>query len=160
LYPDTHYTMEIRAHNPLGYSRVSSITVKTARGSGDYPQWPDYREADIPIWIVVCAIVAILLVGFILVDLACFKINRQGITYLVCQRAKRTKKLDSGAKRSDRGSGPPGVNVRTINGSCHEKELLIDGQKPPQIDTVVVTNGKNGATKREMVGSESKEEIV
>ena len=47
-------------------------------GSGDYPQWPDYREADIPIWIVVCAIVAILLVGFILVDLACFKINRQG----------------------------------------------------------------------------------
>ena len=44
--------------------------------------------------------------------------------------------------------------------SCHEKELLIDGQKPPQIDTVVVTNGKNGATKREMVGSESKEEIV
>ena len=83
-----------------------------------------------------------------------------GITYLVCQRAKRTKKLDSGAKRryvklyfitfkvdaillkrnvaytiievvfntqylrypkkhfyfSDRGSGPPGVNVRTING--------------------------------------------
>ena len=44
--------------------------------------------------------------------------------------------------------------------SCHEKELLIDGQKPPQIDTVVVTNGKNGTTKREMVGSESKEEIV
>ena len=33
LYPDTHYTMEIRAHNPLGYSRVSSITVKTARGT-------------------------------------------------------------------------------------------------------------------------------
>ena len=32
LYADTHYTMEIRAHNPRGYSRVSSITVKTARG--------------------------------------------------------------------------------------------------------------------------------
>ena len=32
LYPNTHYRMEIRAHNPLGYSKVSSITVKTARG--------------------------------------------------------------------------------------------------------------------------------
>ena len=51
-------------------------------------------------------------------------------------------------------------NTFFIFRSCHEKELLIDGQKPPQIDTVVVTNGKNGTTKREMVGCESKEEIV
>ena len=47
-------------------------------GSGDYPQWPAVTTTDIPIWIVIGAIVAILLVGFILVDLACFKINRQG----------------------------------------------------------------------------------
>ena len=32
LYPNTHYMIEIRAHNHLGYSRVSSIVVKTARG--------------------------------------------------------------------------------------------------------------------------------
>jgi hypothetical protein len=43
--------------------------------------------------------------------------------------------------------------------SSHEKELLIDGQKPPEVDTVV-TSSKNGATKREVVGSASKEEIV
>ena len=50
-------------------------------GSGEYPQWPgEYDKTSIPIWIVIGAIVAILLVGFILVDLACFKINRQGKT--------------------------------------------------------------------------------
>ena len=32
LYPNTHYMIEIRAHNYLGFSRVSSIVVKTARG--------------------------------------------------------------------------------------------------------------------------------
>ena len=32
LYPDTHYTIEIRAQNALGYSQASSITIKTARG--------------------------------------------------------------------------------------------------------------------------------
>ena len=32
LYPDTHYTIEIRAQNPLGFSQASSITIKTARG--------------------------------------------------------------------------------------------------------------------------------
>jgi len=51
---------------------------------------------------------------------------------------------------------------RTINGSSHEKELLIDGQKQPQIDTMITSNnGKNGvSTKREVVGSVSKEDIV
>ena len=52
-------------------------------GSGEYPQWPgEYDKTSIPIWIVIGAIVAILLVGFILVDLACFKINRQGNIFL------------------------------------------------------------------------------
>ena len=46
--------------------------------------------------------------------------------------------------------------------SSHEKELLIDGQKQPQIDTMITSNnGKNGVnTKREVVGSISKEDIV
>ena len=39
--------------------------------------------------VIIGAIVAILLLGFILVDLACFKINRTGITYMVCRRAKK-----------------------------------------------------------------------
>ena len=46
--------------------------------------------------------------------------------------------------------------------SSHEKELLIDGQKQPQIDTMITSNnGKNGvSTKREVVCSVSKEDIV
>merc|ERR1712088_748209 len=131
---NTHHLIEIRAHNQEGYSTSSALVIKTARGTGEYSTLPPFQETSIPLGAIIGAIVAILLVGFILVDLACFKINRQGITYLVCQRTKRTKKLQSGQTRSDRGNGPPGVNIRTINGSSHEKELLIDGQKQPQID--------------------------
>jgi len=49
-----------------------------------------------------------------------------------------------------------------LHKSSHEKELLIDGQKQPQIDTMITSNnGKNGvSTKREVVGSVSKEDIV
>ena len=32
LYPDTFYTIEVRAQNALGFSQASSITIKTARG--------------------------------------------------------------------------------------------------------------------------------
>ena len=32
LYPDTYHMIEIRAHNNLGYSGVSSIVIKTAKG--------------------------------------------------------------------------------------------------------------------------------
>ena len=47
-------------------------------GSGDYPDWPPITASSIPIGIVIGAIIAILLIGFMLVDLACFKINNQG----------------------------------------------------------------------------------
>lgn len=32
LYPDTFHMVEIRAHNNLGFSGVSSIVIKTAKG--------------------------------------------------------------------------------------------------------------------------------
>jgi len=33
LYPNTHYLIEIRAHNHLGYSASSRLVIKTARGT-------------------------------------------------------------------------------------------------------------------------------
>ncbi len=32
LYPDTYHMIEIRAHNALGYSAVSAIVIRTAKG--------------------------------------------------------------------------------------------------------------------------------
>ena len=35
LYPDTHHMIEIRAHNDRGFSPVSSIVIKTAKGKSN-----------------------------------------------------------------------------------------------------------------------------
>ena len=70
------------------FDEISHCTL----GSGDYATMPPFTESSIPIGLIIGVIVAILLLGFILVDLACFKINRQGITYMVCQRTRRRKK--------------------------------------------------------------------
>ena len=69
-------------------------------GSGDYSTLPPFQEAAIPVGAIIGAIVAILLLGFILVDLTCFKINQTGITYMVCRRArKKHSRINKNNKR-------------------------------------------------------------
>ena len=68
-------------------------------GSGDFSTLPPFQETSVPLGAIIGAIVAILLLGFILVDLTCFKINQTGITYMVCRRARKKAARANKSKR-------------------------------------------------------------
>lgn len=145
LYPNTYHLIEIRAHNNLGYSPSSRLVIRTARGSGNYSTLPPFHESSIPLGVIIGVIVAILLLGFVLVDLTCFKINSTGITYMVCQRAKRSSKLENAQKDSEK-HGPPILKQQGLNGNHHERDPLIDGRPAGKETVVVATNGNGKAT--------------
>jgi len=147
LYPNTYHLIEIRAHNNFGFSPSSRLVIKTARGSGDYSTLPPFQEAAIPVGAIIGAIVAILLLGFILVDLTCFKINQTGITYMVCRRArKKHSRINKNNKRQSERKGPPPIlKEQTLNGQNNhhqEKDPLIEEGIPK--DTVVTSAKRNG----------------
>lgn len=148
LYPNTHHLIEIRAHNQEGYSTSSALVIKTARGTGEYSTLPPFQETSIPLGAIIGAIVAILLLGFILVDLACFKINRTGITYMVCKRAKK-KSARLNKKNKNRNHPPPHTQPilkdQTLNGGKnHEKDPLIHENNPKETVVTSTNGGRNG----------------
>ena len=55
-----------------------SFYYQSGSGNDIYPSLPpSFSETRIPVGLIIGVIVAILVLGFVLVDLACFKINRQ-----------------------------------------------------------------------------------
>jgi len=147
LYPNTYHLIEIRAHNNLGFSPSSQLVIKTARGSGDFSTLPPFQETSVPLGAIIGAIVAILLLGFILVDLTCFKINQTGITYMVCRRArKKAARANKSKRQNDRKGPPPILKEQKLNGQNNHQEkdpLIEEGNGIPK-DTVVTSAKRNG----------------
>lgn len=110
---------------------------------------PPFQETSVPLGAIIGAIVAILLLGFILVDLACFKINRTGITYMVCRRAK---KKSARLNKRQKQRGPPVPSHQPIikdpsmngNGKNPERDPLIDGIAAKDTVVTSVSAGRNG----------------
>jgi len=149
LYPNTYHLIEIRAHNTFGFSTKSHLVIKTARGTGEYSTLPPFQDTQVPLGAIIGAIVAILILGFILVDVACFKINRTGITYMVCKRAKKkSQKLSRKQKQRAHQQPPPPPSIlkdQSLNGKNHERDPLIEGGMAKE--TMVTSTGRNGNSK-------------
>lgn len=104
LIPDTTYKLELRAHNPIGLSSPAEIRIKTARGldtaipSNDGPA----LSSGLILGIVIACVVVVL----ILVDIACFCVNRTGILAFCCDCAK-SKRVDEEESKLGRGEREP-----------------------------------------------------
>ncbi|XP_047738432.1 fasciclin-2 isoform X2 [Hyalella azteca] len=77
LRPDTHYRIELRAHNSIGYSSPAELVIKTAHGS---PAGAPYTEPTLGIGIVVGIVIIGALVLLIILDLVCFFCRDAGVT--------------------------------------------------------------------------------
>ncbi|XP_044749607.1 fasciclin-2 isoform X2 [Coccinella septempunctata] len=83
LFADTTYKVELRAQNAIGASSPAQIRIKTARGMDPLvPVESPTISSGAIIGIVLAAIVLVLLV----VDIACFCVNRTGILATLCYR--------------------------------------------------------------------------
>ncbi|XP_045480694.1 fasciclin-2 isoform X2 [Harmonia axyridis] len=83
LFADTVYKVELRAENAIGKSSPAQIRIKTARGMDTViPAESPAISSGAIIGIVLAAILLVLLV----VDIACFCVNRTGILATLCYR--------------------------------------------------------------------------
>ncbi|XP_026481817.1 fasciclin-2-like [Ctenocephalides felis] len=89
LLADSHYKVELRAHNALGDSPPAQILLKTARGMDSVvrSEGPSLSSSAI-VGIAVGAVVLLLL----LVDLSCYCVARAGLLAAACHA--RTKPTD------------------------------------------------------------------
>ncbi|XP_067012050.1 fasciclin-2 isoform X2 [Anabrus simplex] len=95
LLPDTHYKVELRAHNSIGFSSPGQVIMKTVPGAG----LPAERAED-PVLssaAIVIIVVASLFVLLIIIDLLCFCFNKSGIIMAICEKT-RSKPDDTDIK--------------------------------------------------------------
>ncbi|XP_071742789.1 fasciclin-2 isoform X4 [Lepeophtheirus salmonis] len=101
LYPNTHYTIELRAHNSFGFSPSSFIIIKTAKGTNDSLPDPGFYDRtgddEFPVRSFILIIIALLLLGFvcfILVDFALCKTRKKGFMFKLSRRLKKSRKYE------------------------------------------------------------------
>ncbi|CAB4060807.1 NCAM [Lepeophtheirus salmonis] len=101
LYPNTHYTIELRAHNSFGFSPSSFIIIKTAKGTNDSLPDPGFYDRtgddEFPVRSFILIIIAFLLLGFvcfILVDFALCKTRKKGFMFKLSRRLKKSRKYE------------------------------------------------------------------
>lgn len=96
LIADTHYKLELRAHNKIGFSTPGEVVIKTARG-GDTPVSAT-DGAALSSGAIVSIVVASLFIILIFIDLSCYVFNRTGLLMLICEKMRGCKTSDEDAK--------------------------------------------------------------
>lgn len=107
LRPDTTYKIELRARNAIGASSPAQIRVKTARGLNPMVS---ADTATISSGAIIGIVVVSILLLLLVVDIACFLVNRNGILATVCHKSKYEEKEDPKLGREEteplNGNGP------------------------------------------------------
>ncbi|KAJ9592055.1 hypothetical protein L9F63_001394, partial [Diploptera punctata] len=97
LHADTHYKIELRARNKIGYSTPGEIIIKTARGAD--PPVPASDGPALSSGAIVSIVVASLFVILIFIDLSCYFVNHTGLLWVICEKTRsRSKTSDEDAK--------------------------------------------------------------
>ncbi|GFG32210.1 hypothetical protein Cfor_02031 [Coptotermes formosanus] len=102
LTADTHYKIELRAHNKIGFSTPGEVVIKTARGKYTLksldPPVSATEGAALSSGAIVSIVVASLFVILIFVDLSCYVVNQAGLLMLICEKMRGSKTSDEDAK--------------------------------------------------------------
>ncbi|XP_029047712.1 fasciclin-2 isoform X1 [Osmia bicornis bicornis] len=184
LQSDTFYTVELKAHNAIGFSQPGSAKFKTARG----PDRPEIHEAPlISSAAIIGIVIAVLFIIIIIIDVICCCAHKTGIIYYVCERSRRKPVDEDDAKLGslygwrfplpycdqkmanvagvtaiqDSGSGKNTIRL-VKHTAIDEKEPLKEEKKiTPIIDsglrreTSITFDGKRSVSKTGFVGKDS-----
>ncbi|CAB4060805.1 NCAM [Lepeophtheirus salmonis] len=94
LYPNTHYTIELRAHNSFGFSPSSFIIIKTAKD----PSLPDIIPSPNPVGISETSFGLSSFSSFHIVclpmDFALCKTRKKGFMFKLSRRLKKSRKYE------------------------------------------------------------------
>lgn len=102
LDPDTHYKIELRAHNEIGYSTPAEIVIKTAHD----PVGPQPSTGGVGTGLIVGIIVIVVLIVIVVADVICYCTKNAGLTAaIVGKRGSKDKDkeamLEDGKNASD-----------------------------------------------------------
>ncbi|XP_059484777.1 fasciclin-2 isoform X2 [Neocloeon triangulifer] len=102
LRPNTHYKVELRARNIIGYSTPGQVIFKTARDPTKTGPEPivEAREPALSSGALIGVIVAGLFVVFVIVDISCFIFNKTGLTHLITSQCGSKQRMDEEMNRN------------------------------------------------------------
>ncbi|XP_044731332.1 fasciclin-2 isoform X2 [Chrysoperla carnea] len=84
LQSDTHYKIELRAHNAIGYSIPAQIIIKTARGM-DTAIIYEHEDSSFSDVLLIGFIIIVIFIVLIVVDVTCYYANQAGIIMCICE---------------------------------------------------------------------------
>ncbi|XP_046382239.1 fasciclin-2 [Ischnura elegans] len=125
LQANTHYKIELRAHNGIGYSTPGQIIVKTARDPTSNTASDPYMKEEstaLSSGIIIGIVVAALVIVLIIIDMSCCVVNRAGLLAMICLKNKKEPKEQDIKNECSREQEP----LKTINSnkySVHDEEM-------------------------------------
>lgn len=143
LHSDNFYSVEVKAHNAMGFSNPGVTKFKTARGLDTtvvHHQGPLISSAAI-----IGIVIAVLFIIIVIIDVICCCAHKTGIIYYVCERSRR-KPVDEEDAKLGRDEKEPLKEEKKIT------PIIDSGLRR---ETSVTFDGKRSVSKTGFVGKDS-----
>ncbi|XP_046830692.1 fasciclin-2 isoform X4 [Vespa crabro] len=143
LRSDNFYSVEVKAHNAMGFSNPGVTKFKTARGLDTtvvHHQGPLISSAAI-----IGIVIAVLFIIIVIIDVICCCAHKTGIIYYVCERSRR-KPVDEEDAKLGRDEKEPLKEEKKIT------PIIDSGLRR---ETSVTFDGKRSVSKTGFVGKDS-----
>jgi len=149
-YQNTFIMIKLQAHNEFGFSNEASLIIKAVKGriSGlESDSSPNFSASQLPLVPIIGAVVSVLLICIILIDVSCYKINKIGVTSLLCEKARRFKKFDAQSE-SAKLTGESLTSTNTLQGfgnGIKETSPLVEAtpNRVKLVDNSVIVNSES-----------------
>ncbi|XP_035738481.1 fasciclin-2-like isoform X3 [Vespa mandarinia] len=143
LHSDNFYSVEVKAHNAMGFSKPGVTKFKTARGLDTtvvHHQGPLISSAAI-----IGIVIAVLFIIIVIIDVICCCAHKTGIIYYICERSRR-KPVDEEDAKLGRDEKEPLKEEKKIT------PIIDSGLRR---ETSVTFDGKRSVSKTGFVGKDS-----
>ncbi|XP_066960357.1 fasciclin-2-like isoform X4 [Macrobrachium rosenbergii] len=123
LDPDTHYKIELRAHNEIGYSTPAEIVIKTAHD----PVGPQPSTGGVGTGLIVGIIVIVVLIVIVVADVICYCTKNAGLTAAIVGK-RGSKDKDKEAMLED----GKNASADTLNEESKDETKPLDEKPLPE----------------------------
>lgn len=147
LNPDTIYSVQVSAHNSIGFGAASKAYFKTnVTTETSIEMQPNGLSSAVIIWVVVAVLIALL----VIIDIFCFFVSETGVLYMIfgsCCGKKKKNDDKLGSESKDLiSNGHKKIDIE------EQSPMIADGTKK---DTSVEYDLKKGVAKTGFVGKDS-----
>ncbi|XP_014477456.1 PREDICTED: fasciclin-2 isoform X3 [Dinoponera quadriceps] len=142
LNSDSFYTVELQAHNAMGFSSAGLARFKTSRGENTVVQ---HQGPLISSAAIIGIVIAILFVIILIIDVICCCAHKTGVIFYVCERSRR-KPIDEDDAKLGRDEKEPLKEEKKIT------PIIDSGLRR---ETSITFDGKRSVSKTGFVGKDS-----